>query len=352
MQWMLRHTRTREKPAPSAQEAHAAALRAAAAVQLGLQLLLWVTFGGYDHAVQAVWQAALVLLLPLLLLFGVWRQAQQGLEKGRWLALLLLPCLWLDAALLLYAICGLVDAIIPEYPYLTGALAAAAVCWLTLVRAREEGVAYGVSALKVPLIVLFLLGTVLLNASRRADRLWPLLGQGVANTAMTALRGTGGLWGTALLFVLPGKNTEKPSLRTAGWAVIPWMAGAVWALWHGFLRPWAIGDALSAGQRLMGLARHASGVWSYQLAGLLWLVAIPASLCANALSGEVLLRRAMPRCPRAVLTLVTLLPGLLAVALLPSRLPSLLSLLMPWRGLISLLAGLLIWFAGRRRRRG
>ena len=348
MQWILRHTRTRAVPVRPPETAHAAGLRMAAAVQLGLQLLLWVTFGGYDRAAQAVWQAAGMLLPPQVLLWLVWRQGSAAVDSSKWLALVLLPCLWLDAALLLYAQCGLVDSIIPEYPYLTGAVVTAAVCWLTLARARENGVAYGTSALRYPLILLFLLGTVLLSASRRADRLWPILGQGLANTAMTALRGTGSLWSTALLFVLPGKTIEKPRARAVGWALLPWLAGAVWALWYGFLRPWAPGDALSVGQRLMGLARHATGVMNYQLAGLLWLAAIPAALCGNALSGEILLRRALPRCPRVPSTLVTLLPGLLAVGLLPARLPSILSLLLPWRGLVSLLAGLGMWLLSRK----
>ena len=330
MQWLLKHTRTRPDPVPSGR---LCAMQTVAAVQLGLQLLLWITFGGYDRAVQAVWQSALMLLVPLMLLWLGWRMAQPALDRpaARWLMLLLLPCLWLDAAFLFYALCGLMDLIIPEYAWYVGGLAAAAICYLTVLSAREDGVAYGTSALRYPLVLLFLLGTVLLRSSRRADRLWPIWGQGLANTAMTALRGSGSLWSTALLFVLPGKEAPKPRLRSVGWAFVPWLTAAIWALWCGFMRPWSPGDALSAGQRLMGLARHATGVVNYQLAGLLWLAAIPTALCGNALSGELLLRRAMPKLPRLLATAAVLLPALLVVLWIPERLPSLLSALLPWR---------------------
>lgn len=359
MQWIERLTRTRTQVnsrVSQQQERSAArlrAMRAVAAVQLAVQLLLWVTFGGYDRAVQAVWQAALALIVPLFALWFLHRSAAPGLDTraGRWVALLLLPCLWLDAVLMLYALCGLIDGLIPEYPYAVGAAAAAAACWLALLISRPTGVAYGTSALRWPLVLFFLLGTVFLRASNRADRLWPLLGQGAANTAMTALRGAGGTWGTALLFVLPGPASPKERPKAMLWAVVPWLMGAVWALWYGFLRPWSPGDALDVSERLMGLARHADSVLSYELAGLMWLTALPAALTGGALAGEQLLIRALPRLPRLLSTAAILLPAALVVVLLPSRLPQWLTLLLPWRGALSLLTGILLLLcAGREGR--
>ena len=354
MQWIEKITRTRTKVHSLSKEkrererGHASAMRTAAAVQLGMQLLWWVSFGGYDRAVQTVWQPALWLALPLAFVWLVWQKGAAGLETraGKYLPLLLLPCLLGDAALLLYALTGLIDSLIPEYPFAVGAAAAAAVCWITLLISRENGVGYGIAALKYALVLFFLLGTVLLHSSRRADRLWPLMGQGFGHILRTALTGSGAVWGAALLFVLPGR-AEK-GMKSSVWAVIPWILGVVWALWHGFLRPWEPGDALSSGERVMGLARHASGVINYQLAGLMWLVGIPAALCANALCAEKIIRRAAPKCPRAAASAAVLLPAVLAVIFLTSYLSDWFSSFLPWRIVPSLLAGLGLCLAARK----
>jgi len=354
MQWLEKITRTRTKVHSASEEkaererGHASALRTAAAVQVSMQLFLWVSFGGYDRAVQTVWQSAILLAVPLAGLWLVWRKAAAGLETkmGRYLPLVLLPCLLCDAALLLYALTGLIDSFIPEYPFAVGAAAVAAVCWITLWLSRENGVGYGISALKYVLLLFFLLGTVLLNSSKRADRLWPLMGQGFGNVLHTALLGSGAVWGAALLFVLPGQTED--SVKTSVWAAIPWVLGAVWALWHGFLRPWSPGDALSAGERVMGLARHASGVINYQLAGLMWLAGGPAALCANALCSETIIRRAAPRCPRSLAGASVLLPAMLAVIFLTERLPEWFTMLLPWRSAVSLLTALALWLAARK----
>ena len=357
MQWLEKITRTQTKVDSMAEEmaerrkGHTKALRTLAAVEISLQLLLWVCFGGYDRAAHTVWQPALLLALPFALLCFVWTKAAPGLAKnaGKWLPLALLPCLMGDAALLLYALTGLIDSMIPEYPFAVGALSVAAVCWLTVLISREKGVAYGLSVLKWALVLFFLLGTVLLNASRRADRLWPMLGQGFANTLRSALPGAGAAWGAALFFVLP--KEEHPTAKTSLWALVPWTLGAVWALWHGFLRPWTPGDALSVGERVMGLARHASGVINYQLAALLWLCGGPAALCANALSAEMILHAAAPRFPRALASLIVLVPALIGLIFFTPQLPLWLTVVLPWRAVVSLAAGLglwaLTWRAGR-----
>lgn len=359
IRWIQKKSRTRTKVHSQSQAAaerrrsRAAALRSVAAVQTAAQVLLWVPFSGYDGAVQAVWQAALMLALPLAALWLTWRSGERAAESrtGSRIALALLPCLWLDAAFLLYAMTGLIDYFIPEYPYAAGTAAAAAVCWLTVLTSRRSGVAYGTSALKVPLILTFLLGTVFLHASSRADRLWPILGKGLAQTALTALNGTGSLWGAALLFLLPGRMDRPTSLRSSGWAWAVWMAGVLWALWFGFLHPWAPGDALSTGERLMGLARHAGSVVNYSLAGLMWMLLLPLSLTGNISAGEVLVRRVWPQLPRTVAVLIVPLPALLALLLFPAQLPDMLGLLLPWRGAWSLLAGLAMDLAARKEER-
>ena len=194
IRWVMKKGRTRTDVHSQAdavsqrQSSRASALRAMAAVQLASQLLLWVTFQGYDRAVQTVWQAALMLALPLLILYLVWKKGVRAQETraAGYMSLPLLVCLLTDAAQMLYALCGFVDWYIPEYPYAVGAISAATVCWLAVMLGRRNGTAYGISAAKPLLVVSFLLATVFLSDSNRADRLWPLLGQGIGHTAGAA----------------------------------------------------------------------------------------------------------------------------------------------------------------------
>jgi len=331
-----------------------AALRTAAAVQIAAQIILWITFGGYDRAVQTVWQAALMLIIPLAALWFLWRSGEGALESkvAVYASLGLLLCLWMDAAFLLYAFSGLMEYYIPEYPYAAGPAAAAAVCWLTVLLSRRNGVAYGTSALKAPLILLFLLSTVLLRSSNRADKLWPLLGRGVVNTALTALGGTGSLWGAALMFVLPGKPRQPTPVRASLRAAIAWAAGSIWALWFAFVRPWAPGDTMDVGERLMGLARHASGVASYSLAGLLWMLLLPAALTGCISAGEVLINRAWPGLARSIAALVVPSAALAAVLIWPSQLPDVLGRVLPWRAVISAAVGLAAAVMARKEAKG
>ena len=67
IRWIQKNGRTRtavhshQQAVEQRRYSRAAALRTVAAVQLAAQMLLWVTFSGYDAAVQTVWQAALLL---------------------------------------------------------------------------------------------------------------------------------------------------------------------------------------------------------------------------------------------------------------------------------------------------
>jgi len=340
-----------------ARDGRASAMRLTASAQILAQLLLWVTFYGYDRALQTIWQAALMLAVPFAALWFLWRQGEQAVESraGAYWALPLMLCLLSDAALMLYVLCGYIDALIPEYAYPVGAVAVAAVCWLTLLLSRRDGVAYGTKVLRIPFILLFLLGTVVLRTSSRADRLWPILGQGFFNTAMAALPGCGAVWGCALLFLLPGKSAQPSPLRRSGYAFVPWVMGVLWALWYGFMRPWARGDALDVGERLMGLARHADSVINYQLAGLMWLVLLPVALTGCALGGEIILCRAVPKCPRALAGGAVIGLALALVLIWPAQLPSVLEMVLPWRTAVSVVCAVGMWAAGGRvslRKRG
>jgi len=312
--WFRRARQTRST-VTNREEAHrqqrlaaCAAYRMLGAIGLIAQLMLWVTLYAYDRLVQTTWQAALLLALPLAGLWALWRRGEVALatQKGARCTLLLLPCLVLDAAVLIRTLAGYISQLIPEYPYWACALVPAVLCWLTALLSRENGAAYGASLFRLLLPGLFLLATVFLNTNAHPVRLWPLLGQGPARTAAEALAGAGSGWGVALLFVLPlhsrRDDTARPAgERTAGraalWTALPWLMCVIWALWYAMVRPWRSGDALDVGERLMGLARHSHSPLLYECSGLLWMLLLPLALTGSAVSGEKLLRSAAPRVP-------------------------------------------------------
>lgn len=320
-----------------------------AALQLGAQLLLWVAFFAYDRALQAAWQAAALLIVPLIALYAVWRYGAPALQTraGQRVCLSLLPCLMLDAAFLLYALSGLIGELIPQYPAWVGVLAPAVACALTALCAKSRGAAYGAYTLRWLLVLLFVVGTLFLRASSRSDRLWPLLGKGIENTALTALPGAGGLWGVALLFT-QGRKAAKKRLR---FAIAPWAVACVWALWFGLLRPWGEGDVLSLSQKLLGLSRCASGMVVYELAGLLWMLLLPLSLTGACCAGETLLRGALAKCPRWVSPLLIPLPGAVLLLCLSGSAGDVLSAALPFRAAVSLLCGAALCLIARKEKR-
>ena len=115
-----------------------AAYRMLGAIGLIAQLMLWVTLYAYDRLVQTTWQAALLLALPLAGLWALWRGGEGALatQKGARCTLLLLPCLVLDAAVLIRTLAGYISQLIPEYPYWACALVPAVLCWLTALLSR------------------------------------------------------------------------------------------------------------------------------------------------------------------------------------------------------------------------
>lgn len=316
------------------------------AFQLGAQLLLWVAFFAYDRALQTTWQATVPLIVPLGALYAVWRAGSPALQTraGQLVCLALLPCLMLDAAFLLFALDGLIGGLIPQYPAWVGILAPAVICVFTALCARARGAAYGAFTLRWLLALLFVVGTLFLRASSRSDRLWPLLGKGLANTALTALSSMGGLWGAALLFV------QAPSVHGSRlrFALAPWAVACVWALWFALLRPWDMGDVLSLSQKLLGLSRSASGMVVYELAGLLWMLLLPLSLTGACSAGETVLTRVLPKCPRWIPAALIPLPGALLLLFFSQSAGDILSAALPWRAAVSLLCGAALWLIARK----
>lgn len=320
---------------------YASALRSVAAVLTGAQALLWITFFGYDRAQQTVWQSALMLLPVWLCLYLVWKNA----GANRWIPLVLVLCLQLDACLALLALSGFITQLIPQYPTWVGVIVAPILCFLIALTSGVRGTAYGAGLFKWLLAGLLILSTVFLRASSRADRLWPLLGNGVGSTALSALSGAGSVWGTALIFALPQEERPRKTLR---WALAPWLLGCVWALWFGFVRPWAAGDALAVAEKMMGLARHAMSVVNYELTGVLWMLLLPLALCGCAASTEVLMLRAMPKLPRAVPIALALAPSCIVLLIWPGETLSVLETLLPYRALIALACAAALWALCRK----
>lgn len=314
------------------------------------QMMLWVTFFGYDQSRQAVWQSALMLIVPGAAVYALWKKGACALHSplGRYVPLALVPCLLLDAAFALFAISAFISQLMPQYPVWTGAAVPCGFALVTCVRARQRGVENGAYALKGLMVILFVFATVFLRASNRADRLWPLWGGGWMTQIRTAVLGAGCLWTTALLHALPQRE-EKGGAR---FAVIPWLAGCIWALWHGFVRPWSVGDDIAVAEKLMGLARHAHSVTLYEIAGLMWMAGLPLCLCGCTSVCSTMVQRAFPRCAHAWISAAFLVCPLVLVLFFAPALPSLLQTLLPWRIAVSLLCGLALVLLCRREARG
>lgn len=318
------------------------ASRTASAIQLGTQLLLWIFFYGYDQSQQAVWQAVLMLFLPLLVLWLVWKNAAADHPSAKWWMLPLALCLFLDAVFLLFSLSGFISQLVPAYPAWVPAVFLMLLCLFAALCAKPRGVHYGSAVLAVPLIVLLIFGTVFLRASTRADRMWPILGSGLLSTAKSALTGAGAVWSIPLLV---GMNPKK----TAAWAAAPWGLALLCAVWFGFLNPWAAGDELAVAEKMMGLARHAHSVILYEIAGVLWMLLIPTALTACFSSSGGLIRRAFPRLPFWISLLPAALLSSAGVLIWPDGILFILQYVLPWRYAVSLICGLGLLITCRRR---
>lgn len=363
-----RQTRTSVHDESALLEQKQAALRKAnrltASLQMAAQWLLWIAFFAYDRSVQTVWQAALMLALPLFLLLFVWKKGEGavGTRAGAWWALPLVVCLMADAALLLRAFSGYIGQLIPEYPSVLDALVPLIACYVSVLLSRRNGAAYGIWALKWLFALLFLTSTVFQGVDVDAARLWPVLGQGLGQTALTALMGCGCVWGVALLFLVPqatGESAEaaqrmapRKAAQPVIYALIPFVMGLLWALWYALVRPWRPDDALVIGERLMGLARHSPSTILYELTGLWWMLLLPSALIASLTAGERLLRAVWPGMPRSVAALIPALPALVVCLGWPDVVLGAFAVVFPLRAAVSLVCGVGMMVTAHGRGRG
>lgn len=340
-----------------------ATYRSMAAVQIVAQLMIWVTFFCYDRLTRTTWQAAILLVLPLALLWAAWNAGHRGIytRAGSWVLLLLVPCLLVDATMILYALAGLMRELLSFYPHSIFVVVIALMCYATVLLGRENGVAYGVHSLRLILLGLFALATVLLNANSRVDRLWPLLGDGFGQTALTALSGVGGVWGIALLFFLPLSKEAKRDAElakthsdgvkrpmTAVWTLGVWALGVIWALWYALVHPWSAGDVLSTGERMMGMARLSASILVCQLTSVMWMLVLFIALCGSVVCGEKLLKNAFPKLSRPLAGGLLLLAPTIATLFWPQAAVGALSVALPYRAVLSLVAAVIMIIISRK----
>lgn len=325
------------------------AYRSLAVIQMTVQLMLWVTLFCYDRAIQTTWQAALMLIVPLGLLWTLWTAGRDGIrtKAGSYAVLLLLPCLLVDATLLLFALTELMSEMVPSYSLPLHVVLATAICYANICLSHENGVAYGAKVMRWGLLGLFALGTVLLDADANGYRLWPILGLGLGNTALSALEGSGSVWGVALLFILPmGKDGRIPAPSRIGqskaahhtipWALVPWVLGFIWAMWISLTGPWNALDHFTIGEKLIGMALHSGHVLLSELTNVMWLLGMVIGIVGCATSGEKILRNVLPKMPHLLSAAVVLLPAMAMSLLFQDSLLSIIAVMLPYRAALSL----------------
>ena len=334
------------------------AYRATLCTQMTAQLLLWVVLIAYNQSAHTTWQAVCLLAAPMALLLALWRGARKGLKASaaKYVVLLLLPNLLLDASVLTAALDGMMGEMIPSYsPHARVALICVLI-FFAVVRSGNNGVAYGVACLKHLLLLLFVLATVFLGADVSTDRLWPVLGAGAGHTALTALSGAGAVWGVALLFAMPVRNESEQALakqarkkpRFAAWAIVPLALCLIWTLWLCMARAWRPDDVLTMGERMMGLARGSDSILLTELAGLFWLLLLPCALCGCLMSAEKLTTNAFGKLPRWLPVLVFVGAAGAFAFFCDEVSISWLQPLLPWRAVVSAITAGGVWIMGKK----
>lgn len=329
------------------------AYRSLAVVQIAIQIMIWVTLFCYDRALQTTWQSMLMLFVPLAILWVLWTAGHQGIrtKAGSYVVLLLLPCLLIDASMLLFTLTELMSEMVPSYSLPLHLVLATGISFLTICVSHENGVAYGAKAMRWGFLGLFALATVLLDADANTYRLWPILGLGLGNTALTALSGVGGLWGVALLFILPmGKDGHMPAPSRTGqvgrphhtipWTLLPWVLGVVWAFWTCLTGPWNALDHFTIGEKLIGMAIHTPSVLLAEFTNVMWLLGMAIGLAGCATSGEKILRNIMPRIPHTIAAGIVLFPALALSLIFQDALLSILEVMLPFRAALSAVAAI------------
>ncbi|MBE5801580.1 MAG: hypothetical protein E7319_04760 [Clostridiales bacterium] len=331
------------------------------AILLFAQLILWVVLAGYDNALQGTWQAAIMLLMPGLGLYLLWRAAAKGLahRQAKWPLLCLLPSLILDIALLLAAWLSLMRQLMPSYPEVVLMILCLVMTFLAALLGRENGVAYGGGMLRWLLLGFLALVLLHANAGRTSDRLFPVLGHGLTHTAKTALTGVGAVWPVALFFVLPCHKDAHQFLvraqkqpKTLLFLLPVFLLCILYSLSMAATAPWNPVDQLRVGEKLIALSRHTRSMLITELGSLWWLILLPLCAVAGLTSAGSILRRAAPRFPRWLALLAALLPGAAMIVLWPGILPRFLIALLPYRVIFPLLSGIWLCVLGRRQLRG
>lgn len=386
MAWMKRERQTRtpvhnlSSEATERETGRALAYRMLASLQMLSQLILWLVWQGYDETMQAAWQAVVLLGVPLGGLWALWaigtRNGSAALDAdkrgaagsarasraGSAVLLLLLPCLMLDAYLLVNASYALMRDMIPSFAEWVRIATVIAFPFLTALEGKKNGIAYGAYALRFVLLAAYLLSTALSFTDASVDRLWPLLGGGFDKTALTALGGVGAVWGVALLFTGPAQarteqagaeqNTHKKQRALLWlWALLPLALCLCWALWLGMTRPWRAGDGLESGRKLIALSRYSANNLLCEASALFWMMTLPLALSGTAMTGARLLRPVRPKLPRWLCYFVTLLPAAVGLCLSPGELMDAARLALPYRAALSLVAAGLTMLLTRRGKR-
>lgn len=298
----------------SRQQGTVQAYRRITAILLTTQLILWVT-AGYDRAAQAIWQAAAGLLLPAL---GLWLSARTiwkaNRRSSRRETLLLIPCLLLDAAIVLLSLMSLLQQLMPSYP--RGVLQAIIPTLLIAgaLLGGKNGAAYGLGLWRW--LLAGILATILLSVHRGEGfaRLFPLPGNGVAATLRTGLAGLGSLWMIPLLFLLPPTQRSIPAKKPAGsfsYVLVPMLCLMAFSLALAVSAPWRAEERLTIGQKLLALSRTSRSMPIVGLGALLWLLSLMIAYTASLHFGARLITDAAPRIPAALAVLLLALPSLI-----------------------------------------
>lgn len=267
-----------------------------------------------------------------------------------WEALLLIPCVVVDAVAVLHALQAILSRLMPSYPagilriFIPGLLLAG------VLLGKRNGTAYGVSLWRwlMPLLAVWVVFHVLRDQG--LDDLYPLWSW--KKTAGAWMTGLGALWPAGLLFLLPECSGDlcpeggKPP-RTLLYVLMPLLLGSLCALGLTVSGAWRFSSE-GAGYRLLYMGRASgsmmvSGLWS-----LFWLLALMTSFTTALMYGQKLLHGLFPRCKPWLSAVLVALPAVILLWLWPDELPSWLLQLLPWR--LALWAAAAGWAAIRRMR--
>ncbi len=329
--------------------------RVTVAVQLATQLLLWLFLWLFDELLQASWQGIVLMLAPALVLFFLWsafplRPATLAMRRVR---LLLLPCLWLDAALVLITLSLFSQLQLPNWPNHAIDIGIGLLAFATVTLSGKHGVAYGINALWW-VAVLMLVGTLTFSGAPSPENLWPIFGNGIPVTLRSALWGIGGVWSVGLLFTLPrdSSHARRPDTkpRLLPYVLVPIVLVGIWIFYH-CMRGVGFGvNFYAPKEKMIVLSWMGTNLLLLFFTTVLWLMLLPMALSANATCGVSFLTEAFPRMPRRLAALLCLLPPVVLAMFPEAATLRSLQAILPYRFLLSAVTAALSWILERRRR--